>query len=60
MLVPLPDGLANEKGDAVDPAPPNRPPVAGAVVVVGWPEAPLDAGVPNEKDISAVVVTSVD
>jgi hypothetical protein len=52
VLVPPVAGFENEKGDAVEPAvPPNSPPVAGAVDVVDWPDAALDAGVPNEKDM---------
>jgi hypothetical protein len=43
-----------ENGDAVEPAAaPNNPPEAGAVDVVGCPEAALDAGVPKVKDILA-------
>jgi hypothetical protein len=43
--------LENEKGDDVEPvAPPNRPPEAGAVDVVAWPEVALDAVVPNAKE----------
>ena len=52
VLVPLPAGCPKLNEDAVEPvAPPNRLPVAGAVVVVDWPEAALDAGVPNLKDM---------
>ena len=54
VLVPLAAGLEKENGEAVAPvAPPNRLPEAGAAVVVDWPEAALDAGVPNENDILA-------
>jgi hypothetical protein len=44
VLAPLPAGLPNEKDDADEPpAPPNKPPAAGALVV-GCPGAPLDDG----------------
>lgn len=55
MLVPPAVVPLNEKGEEVDPVVPNSEPVAGAVVVVDCPEAALDAGVPKEKDILAVV-----
>lgn len=46
--------MGNEKDDGAEAvAPPNRPPEAGAVDVVAWPEVALDAGVPNVKDILA-------
>jgi hypothetical protein len=54
VLVPLAPVLGIEKDDGAEPvAPPNRPPEAGAVDVVDWPEVALDAGAPNVKDILA-------
>lgn len=52
LAPPLPAGLESENGDAVEPAAlPNRPPEAGAEVVFDCPDAALEAGVPNVKDI---------
>ncbi len=44
----------NEKGDVPEDAPPNRPPEAGADVVVAWPGAALELGAPKLNAILTI------